>query len=300
MHTLQELFEQDREKFQMRLSSGDRLTAAEESRAELDRILLAYNDEEPNETVRMAANALIQTVKASVMLLDTEGATRIYSQKEYGEPGKEPDIDTKGRIPWWFTLFLVISAVLTVLLYLFFFRSTADLDIPYGIYLKAGIPGVAVLFCFLTGLSLRRRRPKTKNVEKLHTETHVDSAKVYNRLLSTLMAADKQLEEVRRTAAVSEQKEARQTALDTDEDQLELFSQLLEEAYSRNDEEAGEVISHIRYYLHKRNIDVVDYSEDAEKTWFDRMPGVEEGTLRPALTADGTLLKKGLVSGGNA
>ena len=42
----------------------------------------------------------------------------------------------------------------------------------------------------------------------------------------------------------------------------------------------------------------MDYSAE-HAAWFDMMPSFKEGTLRPALTKDGTLLKKGLASGGD-
>ena len=69
--------------------------------------------------------------------------------------------------------------------------------------------------------------------------------------------------------------------------------------------------SQIRFYLHRKGIDVVDWAgEDAvsgpggaaaaavNSAWFDMMPAYEGGTLRPALIADGKLLKKGMASAG--
>ena len=50
-------------------------------------------------------------------------------------------------------------------------------------------------------------------------------------------------------------------------------------------------------YLHKQQIEVVDYSEKT-KQYFDLMPGSGKGTIRPAMIADGTLLKKGMASTG--
>ena len=50
--------------------------------------------------------------------------------------------------------------------------------------------------------------------------------------------------------------------------------------------------------LHRQQIEVVDYSEENAR-YFDLMPGASAGTIRPALIADGSLLKKGLASKGN-
>ena len=90
----------------------------------------------------------------------------------------------------------------------------------------------------------------------------------------------------------------------------QLLAQLLEDAYGRRDEDeqAEEEISQIRFYLHGKNIDVVDWPGEpvgqsggeaaVPAGWFDMMPAYSGGTLRPALVADGTLLKKGLASAG--
>ncbi len=298
MQTLQALLEQDREKFQSRVSGKDRMTAAEEARAELDRILLAYNDGEENEEVRSAANALIQTVKASVSLIDSEGVTRIYSQTDYGEGGSIPNVDTKGRVPWWFTAFLVLSVVAAAFLYLIFYRHTGELDLPYAQYVRWGLPGLTAVLWFLAGCSLRRRKPKLKVPESLHAETQVDSSKVYNRLLSVLIVADRQLEAVRGAQELKAVRQEQESAQALDPSQLELLSQLLEEAYGRADEGAQETCSHIKYYLHQNRVEAVDYTPSADALWFDLMPGAENATLRPALVSDGVLLKKGLAAGG--
>ena len=68
-------------------------------------------------------------------------------------------------------------------------------------------------------------------------------------------------------------------------------------SYSGDPEFALEKIDEIKYYLHKQQIETVDYSE-ATKQYFDLMPGIKSGTIRPALVADGKVLKKGLASTG--
>ena len=95
--------------------------------------------------------------------------------------------------------------------------------------------------------------------------------------------------------------------------ELELLSRLLEDAYGRRgeDEQAEEEISQIRFYLHRKGIEAVDWTGDTERQngtegggaggrggWFDMMPAFESGTLRPALVFDGRLLKKGMASAG--
>ena len=88
--------------------------------------------------------------------------------------------------------------------------------------------------------------------------------------------------------------------------ELELLFRLLEDAYGRRgeDEQAEEEISQIRFYLHRKGIEAVDWNGDADGQngaegrggWFDMMPAFKSGTIRPALVSDGKLLKKGLAS----
>ncbi|MBQ6582711.1 MAG: hypothetical protein IJH77_02660, partial [Mogibacterium sp.] len=79
--------------------------------------------------------------------------------------------------------------------------------------------------------------------------------------------------------------------------EIDLFAGLLAASYSQDPEYALEKIDEIKYYLHRQQIEVVDYSEETRQ-YFDLMPGTEAGTIRPALVADGAVLKKGLASAG--
>ena len=79
--------------------------------------------------------------------------------------------------------------------------------------------------------------------------------------------------------------------------EIELFSDLIAASYSGDPEYALEKLDEIKYYLHRQQIEVVDYSEKTAQ-YFDLMPGTNAGTIRPALVADGALLKKGLASTG--
>lgn len=80
-------------------------------------------------------------------------------------------------------------------------------------------------------------------------------------------------------------------------EELELYAGLLEAHASRDAEYALEKLSDVRYYLHQKDVDVVDYSADHE-SWFDLLPAEEAGTIRPALAKGGKLLVKGLAAEG--
>jgi hypothetical protein len=85
-------------------------------------------------------------------------------------------------------------------------------------------------------------------------------------------------------------------------EEIELFSGLLEIA----DADSPQMAADIRYYLHKKEIDVLPWSAQYS-AWFEMLPSLpgasfadkgrsgEESvvTIRPALAQDGKLLKKG-------
>ena len=80
--------------------------------------------------------------------------------------------------------------------------------------------------------------------------------------------------------------------------ELDLFSDLLAASYSQDPDYALEKLEDIKYYLHRQQIETVDYSQETAQ-FFDLMPGQYAGTIRPALVADGTLLRKGVASAGS-
>jgi hypothetical protein len=80
--------------------------------------------------------------------------------------------------------------------------------------------------------------------------------------------------------------------------ELAMLSDLLEAAYSGDGEFALEKLSGIRYYLYKKQIEVIDYSKDTA-AMFDIMPAKgKASTMRPALVYQGRLLRKGIATEG--
>ena len=75
---------------------------------------------------------------------------------------------------------------------------------------------------------------------------------------------------------------------------MELLSTLLENAYAEpGGASAGERISDIRFYLHTKQVDVLDYTADTAYA-FEKMPAAQDMTIRPALVAGSRILRKGL------
>ena len=304
--TLQTLLEQEKERLISALSGADPVSAVRSMNAALDRILYAFNDGEENPRVREAADGMLQAAKAACSLADCAGETTIYGRTEYGKtvPGKRKL--SKGGL-----LLLVlglIGAASTVLGAQFLASSAAGLPPRWVL---AGVPLLTAAALFFAGMLLRRGKETSK--ETLHAETKIDASLAYNRLLSVILVIDKRLEEVRSAARQEEKARLREQASALDGAELELLSRLLEDAYGRRgeDELAEEEISQIRFYLHQKNVEVVDWTDDAvqqsgteggaaviNSSWFDMIPAYSGGTIRPALVADGKLLKKGMASAG--
>lgn len=310
--TLQTILEQNRERLMSAISGADTASAVRALNSELDRILYTFNDQEDNARVREAAGSMLQLAKSSCSLVDSAGETKIYGRTEYGEAAP-----ARKKLPTRVLLLLIlglIGAVVTIIGVQLLATSAAagaadwqSAGLPPRSVL-AGVPLLTIAAFFLAGMLLRRGKDISK--ERLHAETKIDGSKVYNHLLSMILVMDKSLEDIRQSARQEEKERLREQVSAMDPAQLELLALLLENAYGRRgeDEQADEEISQIRFYLHRKNIDVVDWVADTGKQsategkmvnqsgWFDLMPAFRSGTIRPALVCDGKLLKKGMAS----
>jgi hypothetical protein len=158
--------------------------------------------------------------------------------------------------------------------------------------------GMSVLGAVLLYVSAKtKRRQKVK--PQLYAEVKMDGEKVYHVLLGAMAGIDRQLKDREENQLAEEKRRLFHQEDLLDHKELDLLASLLESAYAQPEEEMSEeMISSIRFYLHERKIDAVDYSPEHE-AWFDRLPGAQ-ATIRPAFVMDGTLVKKGLASGGRA
>ena len=168
--------------------------------------------------------------------------------------------------------------------------------------LNTALPLAAgAVLIFLGGLFILKPRKQAKNrPEDRKLEFRVNPEKTYRVLKGIMLAADKSLEDMKETARLEKEKAlAASGGSDLNPEEAELFSSLLESLYTRknteNSAETDEMISGIRYYLYGKNVEIVNYSREQAGS-FELLPGKKTGTLRPALLANGRLLKKGLAS----
>ena len=264
---------------------------------ELDKLLLMYNDQCSNERERDAAAYMTQAVRFSLPLIDSVGETKIW------EAGSTEGTKTKRGVNPLVFLFLIGALVLCGLgLFPFIAPSFSDgidsiknFDVallkPIG-FIVGGIASAMVA-------GILARRPKQKAPKRSQqVEVQVDSAKVYRSFRNALLSIDQSLEEIQSMERWAERETA--GTIDGHEvssSELDIFSDLLAASYSNDPDYALEKIEAIKYYLHKNQIEVVDYSADTVQ-FFDMMPGQRAGTIRPAMVANGNLLRKGVASSG--
>ncbi|MBR2765442.1 MAG: hypothetical protein IKE03_05630 [Blautia sp.] len=252
------------------------IRAAEE---EMNRILTRCAQENLAPVAAMAVQNTLQTAKAALSLMDTAGEVRIYERK-----GSEEKLLSEAAIRA-----LVPSGMVWLLGAVLLSRGGAG-SILLGLLLSAG--GYA--WAFLTGRKAGQDRQES---EPPIIRTTTDPQKVYHQMDMLLTVVDQRIqdtidmENTRISRSLKEDAASGQM-----EEELKLFSDLLALAYMQRDEVyAREMISDIRFYLHRQQVDVVDYDEKVARL-FDMIPSGGSGTIRPALVQDGTVLCKGIAA----
>ena len=261
---------------------------------ETDKLLLKYNDQCESDREREAAAYMMQAVRLSLPLIDSAGKTTVW------EKGTDKqDKGEKGKLNLPFVL-LTLGAVIHV---------------AYGLVplVVAGVVNAGeeyrtqllIRCCFVIGgmimgffAGAMQRRTEKKSAKEHQVEIRPDADKIYRNYRAAIYSVDQSLEEISAAERwIKRQKAGNIDGRKATTPEIELFSDLMAASYSGDPEYALEKIEEIKYYLHKQQIEVVDYSKENAQ-YFDMMPGTQAGTIRPALVADGQILKKGLASTG--
>ena len=292
MATFQSYLEQDKERFLSLLSKNGSVSATiKEVENQLDRMLYNFSNEDESDAVKDAASRMIQTAKNAASFLDTSGETQLWKRTRFD------DTPSKGKRSPLFGLWLLLCLFCcfgSAGYWIYLFYAEAD---PLYLYVPAAVIVLGGLFGIFAGMTVRRRA--ADNHEEIQAEVAVDIQKVYRSVLSTVLIIDRNLEDIRTSERIQARKDLKERKDSVNKEELDLLAHLLEAAYAtRADEASQEMISQIKFYLHNRQIETVDYSEENAR-WFDQIPAYEKGTLRPAFTTEGILLKKGLASFGS-
>ncbi|MBR3228022.1 MAG: hypothetical protein IKF68_05710 [Erysipelotrichaceae bacterium] len=259
--------------------------------AEFDRLLYEYNENELGDHERRYVSGMLQTARMAAPFLECLGETKIWEQ------GGKLLNDEKKRIRF----------IAVVLLFAGIFLSSAVLIAISGIdrvleemarmpvLIAGSILGVVCLFA--AGFLFVKRNKATYSEKQLKAENRIDAGKVYQAMHSILMIIDRNIDELTSAEKAEKLKDEKKDIYTYDSDELELYGDLLEAYRSKDGEYALDQLSKLSFYLHKKDIEMLEYSDD-KRSFFDMIPGERNETVRPALLKEGHLLKKGVVSGG--
>ena len=243
------------------------------------------------------------TAEKAIHVLENEmdrGVARCAKIEEMLESGQKSDVDTGGSFKVSFLVLLIIGLALCVFgfgpLMMDAYIAAAD-NARDQVILHGGATVVGLIALYFSGYMYSRPK-KVSGKKEYQVDIRVDADRVYRSFRTVILSVDQSLEEIR----AAERWRAREKAGSIDgrtvtQSELDLFSDLLAAAYSGDPEYALEKVEQIKYFLHRQQIEVLDYSKENEK-YFDLMPGTKAATIRPAMVAQGGLLKKGLASTG--
>ena len=245
---------------------------------EFDRLLLRYNEECTLERVRDAARYMLQAAKMMIPMLSAAGETKVWS-KSTGGSGDE----SGSKITWQVIACLAGGAL---------FLAGAIL----GLAVSAG-NGILLFWAGRLSLS-RKETGKASGGNEYQVEIRVDPGRIWSCMRAVILSVDKSLKEAEEAVNYEKSLLPPSSGNGVSPEEAELFSLILENAYSRREEEPGdttaqETISTVRYYLHRRQVETVDFG-GGKREWFELLPGKRDATLRPALVRDGVLIRKGL------
>ena len=280
-----EFLESDKEQVMNGLvKAGEPEAAQAVLEKELDRLLLKYNEECAEERMRGSARHMRQTA----------GETRIWS-KNSSSGGSQGVKLTKTAIA------CIAGGILFLVGALVGLALSAGKEISVSAILAsipAAILGGGLLF-WGGRLSLERRSSSSgRDDGSQQVEIRVNPDRVWACLRALVLSVDKSLQEVREAVNYEKSQLSASFGNGISPEEAELFSSLLESAYSQmqeypDDASVQEMISHLRYYLHRKQVETVDYG-GGKREWYELLPGMQEMTIRPALVKDGVLVKKGL------
>ena len=292
---LTDILEKDKDKLLTELSAaGTAEKAVHVLENEIDKLLLKHNEHCETDRERESAAYMMQAVRLSLPLMDSNGKIKVW------ESGQKTEEDTGGSFKLSFLILLLAGLALCVFGFgqlIFEAYIGAEETARDQVLLHGGASVVGLIALYFSGYMYSRPK-KVSGKKEYQVDIRIDADRVLRSFRTAILSVDQSLEEI----CAAERWSAREKAGSIDgravsQSELDLFSELLAAAYSGDPEYALEKIEQIKYFLHRQQIEVVDYTKENEK-YFDLMPGSKASTIRPAMVAQGGLLKKGLASTG--
>ena len=268
-------------------------------REHLDRMLIEYTEYLPVQykeplLVRFLsqyAGALIAAAKESLRLIDSNGEPEIWENKSPNTKNVR-----KGRLSGTAKAGLTLTGAGNLVIWVFLLvRLLSPASAHFAV--SAIVPAVILTLLSLAGCFLLLKG-KSASVKGgfLRAVTTYDCEKIFRTLRAITASMDRSLQDI---PAWAEDMISQNVENGTvDEEELRLFSDLLEAECTNDGQIALDALSQIRFHLHRRGIEVFDYVP-VRRTWFEMIPAtdqVQDATLRPALVKDEMLLRKGLAA----
>jgi hypothetical protein len=262
--------------------------------------------------MRDAAAGMVQALRSSVPLLDTMGEPCVWHR----DGGSGNAVGSRSAGKNLSHILLGIGIVLTVAAFAVP-ALTAGGTAAVGALMKGILLPIAGGGCmYFAGKSsaadtrigigsTQNTGPGSAGVPAQRIEITIDPEKLWSSLRGAVMVIDRNLEIAGEEEKYERQKElsAAVGAKGISAEEIELFSGLLEMA----DTDSPQMAADIRYYLHKKDVDVLSWSAQ-NAAWFEMLPSMPGRipasksdssledtvmTIRPALAQNGRLLKKG-------
>ena len=312
MTTLQELFKKEEDKLRTALAANKGTGPAVGYLQEAcERLLYAYNNEsDVPDSAKSAAAIMLQSVRATLPLIDTNGDVRVWESAALTDSSAVDATDKKAlkeirrakrRENAMLRRKKAASLFSVILLILGFAAIAAALFIVYypqrEILQQTSFTNVLIIlilsgnFFFLSGILMIAGRSVATALTEQRTEVAVDVDKIISTFRTVILLIDRNLERISDEEDAAKRADGA-TGERISQDDTDLFSALLEAYYSGDGDYALDRLSDVKFHLHKMGVDVKDYSDETAAD-FDLMPGEEKRTIRPALYLDGKLLKKG-------
>ena len=261
------------------------------------------------------AAALVALAKTSDCFLDSTGEPVIWEKRSSASPASQgTDVPRNAgafrALPRLSKAGIGLAGAGLLLFWIFLIlKLVSPVSLPAAVQML--LP--ALLMTVLCGLGIyllvRGKRVSESENRQYMTQITYDAEKILRHMRSLVITIDQCMDDMVLLLKGSGEYGTDFDAAGLPEDELRLLSDLLEAGCSRDGQIALEAISRVRYYLHRKGIEVVDFSA-ANREWFEMMPATDDGmpgslpenaspsdadrTLRPALVQEQTLLRKGL------
>ncbi len=298
--TLTQLLEEDREQVCASLQEErDAARARQVLEKETDRLMFrsAQMSEDP---VRVQeVQGMLQVVRNTLPLLETVTQTEIWEKQQK----QEKDRKVRMTLPAAASL---LAGVICIVAGLIGQSIAGHVLRPMAVLWTAAGCALLVLGGYLTGRGGRKKpgRESAGASEGAVSQTFlIDPAALWHVMQGIVMTADHSLEETGELAKLTEMGGSGSSPGPMSREEIDFFSELLENAYARrrqdpDDPVLSEQVESIRYYLHARGVETLDYTAQNAKL-FELLPSPgTSATLRPAMLCGGVLIRRGLAAGG--